>query len=163
MDQSRLTYEQAEQAYAELERQRRAGQLGQADYTARLNALQVVDEYGRTWMLQEGTGQWFVYHDNAWMAATPPGREPRAPQPQAPAATGRRAKRPARARKLGCIGLTMRILLWDLLWLGIGYIVYQFVSPRWSWLMIPLGLLAAASLVWWIRRLSPRSPQGAQA
>ncbi len=166
MDHGGLTYEQAEQGYAELERLRRAGQIGQADYAARLNDLRVTDEYGRTWMLQEGTGQWFVYHNEAWVAAVPPGREGRAPQPAIPVApaSGRRSRRSGRPRrKVGCLGLTLRILLWDLVWVGIGYLVYDAVSPLRSWLMIPLGVLAAATLVLWIRRLTPRVPQGAQA
>jgi hypothetical protein len=161
MDQSGLSHEQAERLFDELERQRQAGQLSQADYAARLNALRVVDEYGRTWMLQEGSGQWHVYHDDAWVAATPPGREAR---PQATqAASGGKRSRPVASRRVGCFGLTLRIMVWDLLWLGIGYMVYQFAAPRLAWVMIPLGLVAAASLVWWIRRLTPRVPQGAQS
>lgn len=161
MDQSAPSYEEAERLFADLERQRQAGQLSQTDYAARLNALRVVDEYGRTWMLQEGSGQWYVYHNDAWVAATPPGREARAAQPAQAASGGKRRARPARSRRVGCFGLTLRILVWDLLWLGIGYTVYQFAAPRLAWVMIPLGLLAAASLVWWIRRLTPRAPQGA--
>jgi hypothetical protein len=75
MEQGSLTYAQAERAFAELERLRKAGQLSPAEYTARLDALRVLDEHGRTWMLQEGTGQWFVYDNDAWVAATPPQRQ----------------------------------------------------------------------------------------
>jgi hypothetical protein len=76
MDPETLTFAQAEQSFAELERLRRAGQLGPADYARCVNALRVRDEEGHIWMLQEGTGQWFVHRDGFWAEATPVVRRP---------------------------------------------------------------------------------------
>ncbi len=194
METGRLTYEQAEEAFAELERRRQAGEIDQSDYRQELRALRVLDEQGRPWMLQEITGQWFVFDQGNWMASTPPGIKPTmhppppppppppqpsvtsatsappegpaAQQPQtiAPAqATPRRSSAgvPARARRMSCLGVTLRILLWDLLWIGVALVVYAFIGQRMPWLFIPVGLLAATTMVLWLRRLGRRATRGA--
>jgi hypothetical protein len=175
MENRTLTYAQAEQAFADLERRRKDGLVNEADYRQELNTLRVLDEHGRTWMLQETTGQWFVYHNQAWVASTPPGREAAAAQPVSPPAKARpqavtrppqarRAPRAAprpKAQRMGCMGVTMRIILWDMVWIGVAAGVYSFFGQRMPWLFIPVALLAAATLVLWLRRLGRRASGGA--
>lgn len=48
---------QVEQQFQLLEAGRQAGTLDEETYRARLNVLQVTDERGRVWKLQERTGQ----------------------------------------------------------------------------------------------------------
>ena len=194
MDRGRLTYAQAEQAFAELERRRQAGEIDESSYRQELSALRVQDEQGRTWMLQERTGQWFVFHQGAWVASTPPGmaiRSPLSTPPPPPPAPSPRSDRPpplvsppvtqqpqtvapsqaaprplpsvapARGRRMSCLGVTLRILVWDLLWIGVALVVYAFVGQRMPWLFIPVGLLAATTMVLWLRRLGRRATRGA--
>jgi hypothetical protein len=182
-----LSYAEAEEAWADLERRRQLGDVDEAAYREELNAIRVLDEYGRTWMIQETTGQWFVYHNNEWVASTPPvAAAPAAPAPAAPStaaeppsavtaaatvpstarpsqsgASAARGHAPRRARRMGCIGVTLRILLWDLVWIGVAVLIYRWIGPRMPWVLIPVALLAAGSLVWWLRRLGRPAPQGA--
>jgi hypothetical protein len=179
-----MDYTQAEREFWRLEGLRRAGQIGEDAYRAQLNALSVLDEWGRPWMLQEQTGQWFVLHEGQWVASTPPGHTPMPPpisaqfaapvqQPPALASYGPAAQasqplvagvarasvpptlgsaRPTRARrKLGCTGVTLRILLWDLVWVGAAYALYTYIGPRMLWAYIGVGLLALATLFFWVR------------
>ena len=120
-----MDYDQAEREFWRIEALHRAGSISEETYRAQLRALRVTDEYGRTWMIQERTGQWFVYHQDQWMAATPPGRgagvSPAQPPPVAaavaPPATRARQARPL-GRRPGCRSMTVRMLLWALLWLA---------------------------------------------
>jgi hypothetical protein len=191
VDRGKLTYAQAEEAFAELERQRQAGEIDESAYRQELGALRVRDEQGRTWMLQERTGQWFVFDQGAWVASNPPGIKPSPPPipppptptptpTPTPAPTGQPATQqpqtvtppqaaprpapsvaPARGRSMSCLGVTLRILIWDLLWIGVALVVYAFIGQRMPWLFIPVGLLAATTMVLWLRRLGRRATRGA--
>ncbi len=176
-----MDYDTAEREFQRLEALRQTGQIAPDAYRAQLAALQVQDQWGRPWMLQEGSGQWFVLHQGQWMAATPPGRAPGAVQmpasfappmtmpppsyaPPPPVAAEpvlggeSRSRGPAVVyqRRLGCAAITLRILLWDALWIGVGYLVHAFLGPRWLMAYIGVGVLALASLVWTVARISPR-------
>jgi hypothetical protein len=191
VDRGKLTYAQAEEAFAELERQRQAGEIDESAYRQELGALRVRDEQGRTWMLQERTGQWFVFDQGVWVASNPPGIKPSPPPipppptptptpTPTPAPTGQPATQqpqtvtppqaaprpapsvaPARGRSMSCLGVTLRILIWDLLWIGVALVVYAFIGQRMPWLFIPVGLLAATTMVLWLRRLGRRATRGA--
>ncbi|MGC9360892.1 MAG: hypothetical protein ACP5G7_11080 [Anaerolineae bacterium] len=90
-----MDFAQAEQRFHWIEAQRASGQLSEAGYRAELDQLRVYDQRGRLWMPQEGTGQWHVYVDGAWQAATPPQTAPPPPPPQQKAAP---PPRPSTAR-----------------------------------------------------------------
>ncbi|MHB0857601.1 MAG: hypothetical protein ACYC5M_08535 [Anaerolineae bacterium] len=166
-----MQYEQAEAEFRRLEGMRRAGQIGDDAYRAHLNALRVTDEYGRPWMLQEQTGQWFVFHAGQWVASTPPGRLPQAVPQAIPApvasrrpAAGRRATpsttpRPAAARRLGCVGATWRILLWDIVWVLVALLLWQQLGPRMVLAYVGVGILALVTLIFWVRFMTPRRPR----
>ena len=170
MERGPLTYREAELAYAELERLRAEGRLDEAAYRERLHALRVFDDQGRTWMLQEGSGDWFVYDEGQWVQATPPGQPIGMPPPPesppmaaAPAPTPQPSQRQVqpvetrdRRRRVGCIGLMLRMLVWSLAWIGAGHLLYGWLGTRAPWAMVPLALVATASLVWWLGRLTPR-------
>jgi hypothetical protein len=70
-----MDFDLAAQNYMRLEKLRRNGQIADGDYRAQLAALRVTDEQGRTWMVQEQSGQWHVWDGAAWSPDTPPGRE----------------------------------------------------------------------------------------
>lgn len=61
------------------DRQRVAGQITEQTYKEALNALRVKDNEGYTWMLQERTGNWYVYRDGTWSPGTPPVQESAGP------------------------------------------------------------------------------------
>ena len=70
-----MDFDLAEQNYIRLEKLRRSGQIGVEEYRTQLGALRVVDEQGRTWMVQEQTGQWYVWDGAQWLAQAPTGRQ----------------------------------------------------------------------------------------
>lgn len=74
-----MTFAEAEQRFRFLEDQRRRGILTLEQYRAELAQLRVTDPWGRLWMLQEQTGQWFVFHEGQWQASQPPQQAPSAP------------------------------------------------------------------------------------
>lgn len=182
-----MDYQRAEREFRRLEELRQMGFLTEEEYRAELGALRVVDEWGRTWMLQERTGQWFVFHEGQWVPATPPGRPaaaaaPEAPQPPAQVAgpaplqgyagptagpaygvaqptqagTARR-QGPIRARRrMGCLGVTFRILLWDVVWLGAVYALYRWAGLRLWWAYIGVVILAFVTLFFWVRLMGRR-------
>ncbi|MBN1921862.1 MAG: hypothetical protein JW892_11490 [Anaerolineae bacterium] len=78
-----MTFAEAEQRFRFLEDQRQRGILTMEHYRAELTQLRVTDQWGRTWMLQEQTGQWFVFHEGQWRASQPPQQAPPPPPVQA--------------------------------------------------------------------------------
>ncbi len=79
MDDPSLSFTAAAAAFAALDRQRVAGQITEQTYKEALNALRVKDNEGYTWMLQERTGNWYVYRDGTWSPGTPPVQESAGP------------------------------------------------------------------------------------
>ncbi|MHB1296225.1 MAG: hypothetical protein ACYC4R_14685 [Anaerolineae bacterium] len=151
-----MHYEQAEAEFRRLEAMRRAGQIDENTYRAHLNTLRVVDEYGRPWVLQEQTGQWFVFHDGQWVASTPLGRAPAVPAPVAPYRPVAPPAMPPQTRRLGCFAATWRMFLWDVVWVLVTLLLWQAVGPRMVWAYVGVGLLALVTLVFWVRLMSPR-------
>ena len=62
-----MNFQDAEYQYRILEQKWFSGQLSVPVYRDRLARLQVVDNAGELWMLQEHTGQWFVYRGGQWV------------------------------------------------------------------------------------------------
>ncbi len=139
-----MDFAQAEQSYQELEKQLEAGEISEETYRERLNHLRVRDTEGRTWMLQEGTGAWFVWYQGAWQPGEPPPAvtEPPPPSPTPlpvdPAALKGAVTEPAPAtptppepepeaepkipdRGKNVFGLVWRLMLWAVI---IGVLVY---------------------------------------
>jgi hypothetical protein len=67
-----MDFIQAEQHFRALETRRLAGTVDEAAYREELGALRVTDDGGRVWMMQERTGQWYVWDNGTWQAAEPP-------------------------------------------------------------------------------------------
>jgi hypothetical protein len=78
-----VSFQEAEQRYRWLEQELRSGRISRHDYQSALNEIRVVDTFGRTWMIQEGSGLWHVFDGRLWHLATPP-----VPPPASPAAQG---------------------------------------------------------------------------
>jgi len=66
-----MDFAQAESIFWALEDSRLAGEITHSDYLERLDALRVVDDAGRTWLLQRYSGLWHVWDGAQWVAATP--------------------------------------------------------------------------------------------
>jgi len=92
-----MTFAEAEQRFRFLEDQRGRGILTLEQYRAELAQLRVSDPWGRLWMLQEQTGQWFVFHEGQWRASQPPQQVPQAPPPPVQASPFPQASYPAPA------------------------------------------------------------------
>jgi len=67
-----VDFNEAENRFQTLEDQRARGLLSEEQYRAELNRIRLTDQQGRTWMLQERTGQWHVHRGGQWIAARPP-------------------------------------------------------------------------------------------
>jgi hypothetical protein len=72
-------FRQAEAQYERLMNEVVAGSINLEQFHQQLNQIRVTDAQGRTWMLQEGSGQWFVWHNGQWMQAQPYAGAPTAP------------------------------------------------------------------------------------
>lgn len=157
-----MNYEQAEREYQRIEALRQSGSIDETAYRAQLDALRVTDEQGRTWMLQESTGQWFVYDQEQWIAATPPGREATSQSVQPPPAARPADERPTSRieaispmeKRPGCFSITLRIMLWMFVWLGAAWAVDALprITPSWAYWAVGLGALV--TLVLWVRRMT---------
>jgi len=200
-----MDFDLAEQNYVRLEKLRRNGQITAEDYRAQLDALRVVDAQGRTWMVQEQTGQWFVWDGAQWQPSAPAGRagviavgappqaaapmqtyypqqqgyapqpapQPAYPQqpvyvaPAYPAAGAVQAapvgyaaqpvvpQQLALARKRpGCASVTLRMLLWALVWGAAAWAVDALprITPWWAY--VAVGLAALVTLILLVRRIT---------
>ncbi len=63
-----LTAEHHYRWYSEQFQQRK---ITADQYKLAIEQIRVTDEYGRLWMIQQGSGQWFVFYNNQWMPSTP--------------------------------------------------------------------------------------------
>ncbi len=64
-----------------------SGKITIEQLQAEVAKIQVVDSAGRTWMKQAGSGQWFVFVNNQWIAANPQPPENAVQQPTPPVQT----------------------------------------------------------------------------
>jgi hypothetical protein len=67
-----MDFTQAEQQFRVLETSRQAGTVDESAYREGLGALRVTDGGGRVWMMQERTGQWYVWDNGSWQVAERP-------------------------------------------------------------------------------------------
>lgn len=78
-----MNFQEAEARFRWIEGERAAGRMNEQAYRNELNALRVVDAWGRHWMPQERTGIWHMYDGRQWVPGTPV--EPASPPPPPPA------------------------------------------------------------------------------
>lgn len=143
-----MDFDQAEREFRRLEEMRSTGRITEDEYRDRLSTLRVTDGNGETWMLQERTGQWYVYYGNQWIPATPMGRQPTA----MPIAAGAGAAGQATVAQGG--GKTGRwIGVWAVVWLVIGAAVFMF-SDREPAALLGVGVAALISLVLMLANLT---------
>ena len=61
----------AEHNYRWYSEQFQLGKITPDQYKMAIDQIRVTDQYGRLWMIQQGSGQWFVFYNNQWMPSTP--------------------------------------------------------------------------------------------
>ena len=118
-----MDFSEAEREFRRLEEMRSTGRISEDEYRGRLSALRVTDQDGQVWMLQERTGQWYVYYGNQWMPATPAGRQSAAVPPGTAVGPAGYAAAPEE-RGGGCGRMAVRIGVWP---------PSESPSPCWSW------------------------------
>lgn len=74
-------FQQAEAQYRQLSSDLAAGRISVDQFRNLLSQIRVTDAQGRTWMLQEGSGQWYVWDNGQWQAASPYPATPSTPPP----------------------------------------------------------------------------------
>ncbi len=62
-----MTFDEAAQRFRWLEQQFTSGQINMEQYRSGLAECRVTDQYGRLWMPQERTGEWYVYVNGQWV------------------------------------------------------------------------------------------------
>ena len=67
-----MNFEQAQYQFQQLEALRQSGQIDPAQYRAALETLQVVDERGVIWRMQEFTGAWYFFWEGQWVPYVAP-------------------------------------------------------------------------------------------
>ena len=132
-----MNFDQAEREFRRLEEMRSTGRITEDEYRDRLSALRVTDDNGETWMLQERTGQWYVYYGNQWIPATPLGRQPTA----MPAAASGQATVADGGGKTG-----RWIGVWAVFWLVVGAAVFIFADDE-PGALLGVAVAAVVSLV----------------
>ncbi len=139
----------AEAQFRLLNHQRATGQIDEATYRNALNALRVRDAQGRWWMMQEGTGVWFVYEGNQWVQASPYPPAPQPPSPTPPPASqpGPAPEAPPATQGKSLGGAIAKYTLIILIIFGlIGAALALFVKDFQPVML--LGVAAAAALSW---------------
>jgi hypothetical protein len=145
---------EAEQRFRWLEQQRRLRRISEEQYRAELNDLRVTDEYGRLWMLQEGTGQWHVWDGAQWQAASP---LPEAPQPYAPPPPSGVPLSAEPEQKGGGCGKTILYLVgWAVFWFAAAVLIAYLTrgNEEQTNILLAVGLGALVSLVMLVVSLS---------
>ena len=67
-DEPRTGFQEADRRYAELKRQRDAGEIDDARFDAELQRLAVQDDEGRWWAKSRETGEWQYNDGGAWVS-----------------------------------------------------------------------------------------------
>ena len=122
-----MDFEEADRRYAELERRREAGAIGDEEFDAQRQQLMVLDGEGRWWSKSPETGEWHYYDGNAWVPGMPAGPESATDFPPAPAPSssiaGSGKRRSVWFWVLAAVGIVLIGLL------GLGLIVRSFLPP----------------------------------
>ena len=145
-----MNFKEAEARFQWIESQRAARRMNEQAYRDELNQLRVVDAGGRTWMMQERTGQWHVYDGQQWVPASPP-VQPAYPSPS-PAPPGQayqpaRQAAPAQAGQGGCAKILVYLAIWFVIWVIIAVAVYIFFGQKEPTVLLGVGAAALLSLV----------------
>ena len=97
-----MDFREAEGRFQTLNTRYGAGEITAEQFRSMLESVRVVDQAGRIWMIQEVTGQWYVFDEGQWRAASPPRQAATPPPVRGPVGPERVAAAPAAsARKRG--------------------------------------------------------------
>lgn len=163
-----MDFTQAEMLFRDIEGKYRQGEIDTETYHRLLGQIRVRDAEGRTWMLQEGTGKWYVWDGSQWRAATPPGHTPQSPTANvstpspSPATAAPRVTAPPQPQErpvqmatgmsqgINVFGFVWRLVLLAGLWtaITIGLANNQDTSPEAFWAWGALGLFFLAIMLW---------------
>lgn len=158
-----MDFAQAEALYRELEEKYRQGEIDSETYRQRLGQIRVRDAQGRTWMLQEGTGRWYLWNGKQWEPGIPPGYQPQPPVAKAPAppSTPQPTVNPqaqattAINRGTNVFGFIWRLALVIGIWVfvTIGLIQAQNPNPTAILVWIGVGILFIGIILWQLTRV----------
>jgi hypothetical protein len=144
-----VTFQEASARFQQLEAQLQAGAINEAQYRAGLNALRVTDPWGRLWMPQERTGQWFVQQNGAWVAAMPPqiGPPPPLAEVGVPRAVAPQSQPSQSSQGGGCGRAILYLIIWAVFWVVVEVVAYVAVGQKEPNVIYGVGLAAVLSLV----------------
>lgn len=145
-----MDFARAEREFRRLEEMRSTGHISEDEYRGRLSALRVTDQDGQLWMLQERTGQWYVYYGNQWIPATPDGRQAAAMPPDTRGAAGPAAAPEERGGGGGKIARWIGV--WAAIWVAIAVAVMVLADEPQA--LIGVGAAAVLSLILMLANLN---------
>lgn len=129
-----MDFKAAEEQYRWITDQYQRGAINPAQYQAKIEQLKVRDPSGRLWMLQAGSGKWYVFQNGTWVPGQPyPPNPPVTPPFQEVKKTKSKKKPWAFALIAGVV-----MLLCLCVTVGGGYYAYR--SGDLAWLLEQLGL-----------------------
>jgi hypothetical protein len=76
-----IDFREADRRYAELTRQREAGNISDEEFDAQRQRLMVRDDEGRWWAKLGESGEWYYRESGTWVQGTPPGHQEVVPEP----------------------------------------------------------------------------------
>jgi hypothetical protein len=107
-----MDFQQAQTQFQQLEALRQNGQVDLAQYRTALESLQVVDERGVIWRMQEITGAWYFFWEGQWIPYTPPPQPAQGSPESAPQGyAGHAATQKRQARVPLMIGLLLTLVV----------------------------------------------------
>lgn len=151
-----MTFEQAIQRFRVLEQQYTAGQITLDQYRIGLLECRVTDAYGRTWMPQERTGEWYVLMNGQWvpgktlppqaaMPVMPPSQF--APLYTAQAQPVAHPSEQAVAQAKGGTKLGVSLIIWFIIFVVIAVIIGIITKGAEPLIFVGIGVAALISLI----------------
>jgi len=129
-----MDFKAAEEQYRWITDQYQRGAINPAQYQAKIEQLKVRDSSGRLWMLQAGSGKWFVFQNGAWVPGQPyPPNPPVTPPSQ-------EVKKVKSKKKPWAFALIAGVVMVLCLCVTVGGGYYAYRSGDLAWLLEQLGI-----------------------
>ena len=135
-----MDFKAAEEQYRWITEQYQRGVMNAVQYQAKIDQLKVRDQSGRLWMLQSGSGKWFVFQNGTWIPGQPyqPFQPSQPSQPVSPPSPGV-SKAKSKKKPWVFVLLAGSVMLLCLcVTVGGGYFAYR--SGDLAWLLEQLGI-----------------------
>jgi hypothetical protein len=145
-----MDFSDTERRFRELRKSLDAGEIDEREFEVELRQLQVLDEYGRYWMIGAQSGLWYFYDGDKWVQGEPPTvaagvatrtappEPPSSPPPTGPKTTSAKGRRKASDF---AVPVVVAVIALCCVVSGLSVLISEFVLPS-----RPLSSLVASVL-----------------